>query len=263
MARETDESGWPVSSTPANGGATGAEFRCSVFNEFSYQGALQYGQADPRVERMIDEIVKTSGLATRNFDVVSSPQVPNAAAWIEGGRRMIGYNPGFLDEMVRRTGTEWAVRSIMAHEVGHHLQGHTLQQGGSRPPIELEADKYSGHVVRRLNGSLEDAQIAMKTLAPPRDSATHPGRDRRLNAIRTGWSQAENGQGTGDGDRHDRRTPVPTPVPTQQIATACCAVVRNVQIPQCPMVLAAIPVGNACACYNVLGIPYFTGVGCR
>ena len=31
-------------------------------------------------------------------------------------------------------------RRPVAHEIGHHLQGHTIQRGGSRPPIELEAD---------------------------------------------------------------------------------------------------------------------------
>lgn len=266
-ADETSESGWPVSTMPADAGATGASFRCSVFGDFAFQGELRYGQSDSRIEQMIDDIVKASGLK-RNFEVVSSPDVSNAAAWVEGDRRMIGYNPRFLDDIVSRTGTDWAVKSIMAHEVGHHLQGHTLQRGGSRPPIELEADNYSGHIVRWLNGSLGEAQIAMKTLAPPRDSDTHPGRDRRLEAIAEGWNKAGDRRGTGTGQPSKSPSPFPVPSqgrqgPTPQIATACCNVVAGRKIAICPMTMATLPVGASCACYNVLGIPFFAGVACR
>ena len=266
-ADEADESGWPVSSTPADAAATGASFRCSVFGDFSFHGELRYGQADFRIEQIIDSVVRASGLK-KNFEVVSSPDVPNAAAWLEGDKRMIGYNPRFLDDILSRTGTDWAVKSIMAHEVGHHLQGHTLQRGGSRPPIELEADSYSGHIVRWLNGTLDDAQAAMKTLAPPRDSATHPGRDRRLNAIAEGWQQAGERRGTGTGQPSNSPSPFPVPrqdrqSPTPQVATACCNVVAGRKIAICPMTLATLPVGASCACYNVLGVPFFAGVACK
>ena len=264
----------------ADAGATGAKFRCSVFGNFSFQGVLRYGRSDARIEQMIDDIVKASGLK-KNFQVVSSPDVPNAAAWVEGDRRMIGYNPYFLDDIVSRTGTHWAVRSIMAHEVGHHLQGHTLQRSGSRPAIELEADNYSGHIVRWLNGTLDDAQVAMKALAPPRGSATHPGQYRRLNAIAEGWHQAAERRGTGTGQPSTSPSPLPrpnpsplprpnpwplprpNPGPTPQVATACCNVVSGQIVPICPMTAAILPVGASCACYNALGVPFFAGVGCR
>ena len=165
--------------------------------------------------------------------------------------------------MVNRTGTDWAVRSIMAHEVGHHLQGHTLQRGGSRPPIELEADNYSGHIVRWLDGTLDNAQAAMRTLAPRRDSATHPGRDRRLNAIAEGWHQAGERRGTGTGRPDTSPLPFPPPTaPNPSIATACCNVVAGQQIPICPMA-TTLPVGAPCVCYNGLGLPFFAGVACR
>lgn len=34
--------------------------------------------------------------------------------------------------------------SIHAHEIGHHLSGHTLTSGGDRHQQELEADEFSG-----------------------------------------------------------------------------------------------------------------------
>ena len=253
---ETGPDGWPVG---AGGNENGTTFRCSVFSNFAFRGTLRHGQPDSRVEQMIDDIVKASGLR-RNFDVVSSPDVPNAAAWVEGDRRMIGYNPNFLNHIVRRTNTEWAVKSIMAHEVGHHLQGHTLQRGGSRPSIELEADNYSGHIVRWLNGTLEHAQVAMRALAPTQGTGTHPGREDRLSSIREGWYAA--GRRSDVGTSPGIPSPSPPVVPTPRPAAACCNVVQGQLIPICFMTLAALPTGAPCACYNVVGQPYFAGVAC-
>ena len=256
----------PVPDTVA-GRTTGPNFRCSAFGDFSFQGALRRGQPDSRVEQMIEDIVGASGLK-KNFRVVSSPDIPNAMAWVDGDTRMIGYNPNFLDDVVRRTGTEWAVRSIMAHEVGHHLQGHTLQHGGSRPPIELEADNYSGHIVRWLGGTLEHAQLAMNVIATERGSATHPGRGDRLHAIREGWHQAGARSGASTSplpspvQTQPRPSPFPVPTAPPQVATACCNVVAGQAIPICPMTMAALPVGASCACYNVIGQPFFAGVTC-
>ena len=253
----------------AAGHAAGPSFVCSMFGDFSFQGARRRSPPDYRVEQMIEEIVAASGLK-KNFLVVSSPDVRNAAAWVEGDRRMIGYNPNFLKWIVGRTGTEWAVKSILAHEVGHHLQGHTLQRGGSHPPIELEADNYSGHIVRWLGGTLDHAQLAMSVFGTEQSTATHPGRWDRLNAIREGWHQAGKRRGASTASRTSPiRLPVPTqphtsplPVPTRT-ATACCSIVSGRTIPICPMTLAALPVGAACACYNVMGHPFFAGVTCK
>lgn len=256
---EVGSDGWPagaglgdVESSPT--------FRCSVFSDFAFQGVLRRGRSDSRVEQMIEDIVRASGLR-RNFDVVSSPDIPNAAAWVEGDRRMIGYNPNFLNDIVGRTNTDWAVKSIMAHEVGHHLQGHTLQRGGSRPSIELEADNYSGHIVRWLNGTLEHAQVAMRVLAPIQGSHTHPSRGDRLNSIREGWNAAGARTGVYYPPSPPRDSPqIPPPVPKP--AAACCNVVHGQQIPICAMTLAVLPVGAPCTCYNVMGQPYFAGVAC-
>jgi hypothetical protein len=74
--------------------------------------------------------------------------------------------------------------------VGHHLQGHTLQAGGSRPPTELEADRYSGYVLFRMGATLDQSQAAMRALGSDTGSATHPDRSSRLAAITNGWVAA-------------------------------------------------------------------------
>lgn len=143
---------------------------------------------------VVAEIMKYTGLP-QNFDVVEG-EVPNAAAMIVVGsdkllRRVIAFNRQFMGDVKNATkNSDWAPVSIMAHEIGHHLSGHTLMPGGSRPPIELEADKFSGFVLYKMGASMADAQKAIEMLAPMQDGPTHPGRPKRIVAIQQGWKQA-------------------------------------------------------------------------
>ena len=250
--QEEAGSGWPTSSAQ---GTLGDSFMCSMFGELSFASRPMLNPPDPRIDRMVASIVEVTGLE-KNFALYSSPDVGNAAATIMGEDRVVLYNPRFFDEMVRSTGTEWSVRSIMAHEIGHHLQGHTIQSGGSRPEIELQADKYSGAAVRWLGGSLQQAQAAMRALASETASRTHPGRRDRLAAIDDGWHHAGNSRGASG------RVTVPRPqqtpqMPTSNVATACCG---PTGLPMCAM-LMRIPKGAQCACY-ILGQPWSQGISC-
>ena len=152
-------------------------------------------------KQVVAEIMKYTGLPA-NFVVVEG-QVPNAAAVIMAGpdkvpRRVIAYNPAFMGEVIRATqANNWAPVSIMAHEIGHHLSGHTIVPGGSQPPIELESDKFSGFVLYKMGAPLKDAQNAIATLIPEADGQTHPGRRKRLAAIASGWIEACELQGGG------------------------------------------------------------------
>ena len=49
----------------------------------------------------------------------------------------------------------------MAHGIGHHLAGDTIGPGGSHPPIDLEADKFSGFVRYRMGAGREDLAAAL------------------------------------------------------------------------------------------------------
>lgn len=142
-----------------------------------------------QAEGIIREITDAVGLQPR-FELRATTQVDNAAAVVYGGRRYLLYNPKFLAAVNRAGHTDWAGISILAHEMGHHLNGHTLRAGGSQPEDELEADEFSGFVLRRLGASLAQAQAAMATVSPNEGSATHPGRAPRLAAIGRGWSRA-------------------------------------------------------------------------
>jgi NAD(P)-dependent dehydrogenase (short-subunit alcohol dehydrogenase family) len=154
---------------------------------------------------MVAQIMKFTGLP-QNFTVVEAP-VPNAAALImldeqKVPQRVIAFNTDFMDIVRSATGgNAWAPVSIMAHEIGHHLSGHTITPGGSQPPTELEADKFSGFVLYKMGASLLDAQTAMSRLVEEGpDGPTHPGRGKRLAAIEEGWTEACEQQSGGECD---------------------------------------------------------------
>jgi hypothetical protein len=105
------------------------------------------------------------------------------------------YNPNFINQLDRASGNRWASISVLAHEVGHHLEGHTETGQGSNPTIELEADEFSGYALRKMGASLSDAQSAMQLIASQRASSTHPGKHNRLEAIEDGWALANREMG--------------------------------------------------------------------
>ena len=146
--------------------------------------------------RIIDLIMETIGLEA-SFEVKKA-RVPNAAAVMYQGRRYILYNPAFIVAMNRAAGSPWAAVAVLAHEIGHHLNGHTLDGKGSLPAIELEADEFSGFVLRKMGASLPEAQLAMRIIATARATRTHPGRDDRLMAIADGWNKADDQVNNGN-----------------------------------------------------------------
>jgi hypothetical protein len=153
-----------------------------------------------------------------NFEIRSTNSVQNAAAVTYGGKRYVLYNPNFINQLDRASGNRWASISVLAHEVGHHLEGHTENSEGSHPTIELEADEFSGYALRKMGASLADAQTAMRLIASQYASATHPARHNRLSAIAEGWNEADR----QEGGSMVGRTPAPAPResnPQQQTRT--------------------------------------------
>lgn len=164
-------------------------FSCGWSGESLLQSKSFEFKTNAEAEAVMSDIIGLVGLRP-NFKIQAA-KVPNAAAVVYGNERFVYFNPSFIQSVSESTNTNWAAISILAHEIGHHLQGHTLKEGGSRPDMELEADEFSGFVLRKMGASLEDAQIAMRKLASPFGSATHPGRDQRLRSIEQGWKRAD------------------------------------------------------------------------
>jgi hypothetical protein len=141
-------------------------------------------------EKAVDEIVRRSGLK-RNFYVMECPNTDNCFAAVNGQTRLIVYDGAFMKKANDISKTDWGALSILAHEIGHHLQGHTIIEGGSDPQKELEADEFSGFVMYQMGASLKEAQAAISKLTSDYDGGTHPPRTRRLAAIEKGYRNAQ------------------------------------------------------------------------
>ena len=139
-------------------------------------------------QQIIENILDAVGQRA-NFEIRQA-NIENAAAVAYGGKRYVLYNPNFINALDRRTGNKWASISVLAHEVGHHLKGHTVSGQGSHPTAELEADEFSGYALRKMGASLADAQATMQLIANQNASSTHPGKSSRLAAIQNGWESA-------------------------------------------------------------------------
>lgn len=151
--------------------------------------ALFEFESNAEANAVMSDIMKVVGLPA-NFRIQAA-DVPNAAAVVLGTTRYILYNPGFIKKVNKSTDTDWSSISILAHELGHHLGGHTLESQGSRPKMELEADEFSGFVLRKMGASLEESQAAMNLLASPFGSISHPPKAQRLKSIEKGWIEAD------------------------------------------------------------------------
>src|SRR5690606_29144984 len=95
-----------------------------------YQGTPTHASYEEAVAQ-IDAILDKVGLL-RNFEVEECQGINNAIAVtvpLENGDldRFILYDNLFFSNVSGSTGTDWGLASILAHEVGHHLNGHTLK----------------------------------------------------------------------------------------------------------------------------------------
>jgi hypothetical protein len=145
--------------------------------------------ADDEAREIINDIIAIVGLKA-NFEVQAMAKIQNAAAVTYNGKRFIVYNPQFITNLNIAAGNKWAAVSVLAHEIGHHLNGHTLTGSGSKPALEIEADEFSGFVLQKMGASLSQAQAAMKIAGNYKESLTHPALQDRLAAIQDGWRRA-------------------------------------------------------------------------
>jgi tetratricopeptide (TPR) repeat protein len=162
----------------------------------SFHGARSVGkitrsfQSDAEARTELERILSAVGLGyvADRISLRATAQTPNAEAFIgKDGERFIFYNPSFMQRVKQKTAEHWSLVSILAHEVGHHVAFHTVIEGHDHK-FELEADYFSGFVLRRLGATLDQADAAMRLISPKMPGPSHPGLDDRLTAITIGWT---------------------------------------------------------------------------
>ena len=158
---------------------------CSFYPGDKISDVIYSFESSQEALDIIKRITNSVGLEP-NFELLQA-NIPNAAAILEGDKRYILYSLVFIQQIEAATASAWAALTILAHEVGHHLNGHTLTKSGSRPLLELEADRFAGRAVKLMGGSLEQA-LAAYQLMPQQGTDTHPPRSARFEAVTRGWT---------------------------------------------------------------------------
>ena len=154
-------------------------------------------------ENALKKILNVTGMSKR-FVLHSCNNIDNCLATSYRGIRYILYDKSFMKEIAENT-SSWSNLSILAHEIGHHVNGHSIDllsvhTGEIKPPslpesrkMEIEADEFSGFVMQKLGASLNEAQEAIRKYASSDDDSysTHPSKQKRLDAIERGYNRAK------------------------------------------------------------------------
>ncbi len=156
-----------------------------------YQRQISFS-SDIDAEQAMDKILAVVRLP-RFFVVQACPTINNARAITpkSDGYRYILYDPEFMRK-ANSSSSNWSNLSILAHEIAHHLLGHTLRITKDLKEMrkrELEADNWSGYILYELGASLYEAQSAVRVMSNDGDDShsTHPSRCKRLAAIEKGY----------------------------------------------------------------------------
>ena len=158
---------------------------------------------DYKLEKFISEILKIIG--TKNGIKVKNCEIGEYfAAQVKDGIPFLLYNekkisnvnfqfPSINDissNYSKLTIKDWNIITILAHEIGHHINGHLLNQSNSPSykQIVLEADEFSGFIINLLGGTIENAQLAiLKAILPTDLDFIYPNKKERLSAIKRGY----------------------------------------------------------------------------
>ena len=162
---------------------------CAARGYPSFDYAPKLAKPAPEANQAVIWITQTVGIRP-NFEVLQGTfkRKVGAFAAIREGRRYVVYDS---DEFSWQAGrTNWSETGVMAHEIGHHLAGHTAAVSGEDWEQELEADRFAGFALGRLGARLEQALLWTADLSES-GSKTHPPRAQRIEATSGGWRDAE------------------------------------------------------------------------
>ena len=168
---------------------------------FEVQKSLKGFAADKEADDALDEILAVIG-AAKNFYLIPCDEINNALALTYKGERFILYDKDFIDRINKAT-NDWSGKFILAHEVGHHINGHTRdfliasvlddQTKEKQREEELEADEFAGFIVAKLGAKYNQIKELINTISSEKDDrySTHPNRSKRLEAIRKGFDKVK------------------------------------------------------------------------
>ncbi len=168
----------------------------NVTNGCSFEGENTENEyyifdASKESKSIVGKVIGAVGLNT-NFTLFES-NVKNALANTINGTRFILYNATFFEKFKGNAEAKWAAYIVLAHEIGHHLNNHDLDEKDmkKRKSMELQSDQFAGSVCRTLGASLQEALAGMEAMELPGETLTHPPKSARIAAITSGWKKQD------------------------------------------------------------------------
>ena len=152
-------------------------------------GQLSLDEPSSEAEAIVEEIMGLIDL--KNNFVLKAGNIANACATSVGDRRFILYNPDFLKTFDATPQQRWAAYFVLAHEIGHHLNGDRFETKDpqKRRQMELEADLFATGTLCRFGARLEEVLLALDSFAQAEASEMHPGREDRKAACKKRWTK--------------------------------------------------------------------------
>ena len=158
--------------------------------------------SDERAYKALDKILFQIGASRDRFIIQSCSNINNALAVQLGGVRYILYDPNFIEDVANDDdNSSWGQMFILAHEVGHHINNHSLdlliaddlesETKRKQRQQELDADIFAAFVIAKLGGDYEEIVSVIKTISDNENDqkSTHPNLDKRLDAVKVGYNR--------------------------------------------------------------------------
>lgn len=152
---------------------------------------------DWTVKTNITDILEAVDLRYEDFDfkIKSAARLNGnpACAVYDDGERYILHTYSLPEKLKAGKGSQeyWAAIGVLAHEIGHHLFDHTLDDNTNRKREEIEADIWSGYSLYKMGASLSEARAAVYEYAAIGETSTHPDLNKRIAAVTSGFNAAE------------------------------------------------------------------------
>ena len=148
--------------------------------------------ADTTAQEIVKNIVAQLGLPA-TFRLRSAP-FGNVAATLcqdtDPPERFLLYDPRLIKNVAPGTPNYWTLMFALAHEIGHHVNGHVIEEK-DRSRTEAEADFFAGYVLARLGAPLEEATSSAGRLAALQAALGGLGAQARLAEAGRGWTEGK------------------------------------------------------------------------
>lgn len=174
-----------------------------------YQNSINSFSSEKKVNESLDKILNVIG-ASKNFILVPCDDIRNALAVTFKGERLILFDEVFMSKITELS-NNWSNLFILAHEVGHHINGHTRDfllapilddySLDDRRKEELEADEFASFIVSKLGASYSNIEETIFLISNNESDqySTHPSYDKRIAAVKKGFERASNSRDTSSG----------------------------------------------------------------